>query len=280
MQKKNNVLRMTESAIMIALATVLSEIQIVNMPFGGSVTAFSMLPVIIIAYRYGTKWGLFTGGVYGLFQMLLGMNNLRYGTSFWSVLCIILFDYVVAFGVLGLGGLFRKSIKNQGAALAAGSLLVSVLRYACHFISGWAVWGVWAPEGVPAWQYSISYNATYMVPEAIVTIVGALLISAFLDFTSRDITRRAKQSDAQGERNNAAVAAKMLGLGTVIGGILYDIFAAVNVLFAESEETFVSDETMLTVLAITAVAGVILYVLGEIVQILSDIRAQKTGKDE
>lgn len=277
MQKKNNVLRMTESAIMVALATVLSEIQIVNMPFGGSVTAFSMLPVIIIAYRYGTRWGLFTGGIYGLFQMLLGMNNLRYGTSFWALLCIILFDYIVAFGVLGLGGVFRKKIPNQGIALAAGGLLASVLRYLCHFISGWAVWGVWAPEGMPAWQYSLGYNATYMVPEAIVTIAGALLISLFLDFTSRDITRRSKQA-AAGERSNAAVAAKMLGLGTVIGGILYDIFAAVNVLFVE--EADVPSEMMLKVLAVTAVAGVVLYALGEIVQLLSDLRAQKSGRSE
>lgn len=278
MQKKNNVLRMTESAIMIALAVVLSEIQIVNMPFGGSVTAFSMLPVIIIAYRYSTRWGIFTGGVYGLFQMLLGMNTLRYGTSFWSLLCIILFDYVVAFGVLGLGGVFRKAIPNQGVALASGSLLVSVLRYICHFISGWAVWGVWAPEGMPAWQYSLGYNATYMVPEAIVTIVGALLISLFLDFTSRDITRRAKQAAALSERNNAAVAAKMLGLGTVAGGILYDIFAAVNVLFVA--EADVPSEMMLKVLAVTAIAGVVLYALGEVVQLLSDLRGQKSDTNE
>ena len=278
MQKKSNVLRLTESAIMIALSVVLSEIQIINMPFGGSVTAFSMLPVIIIAYRYGTRWGIFTGGVYGLFQMLLGMNNLRYGTSFWSLLCIILFDYIVAFGVLGLGGVFRKSIPNQGLALASGSLLVSVLRYICHFISGWAVWGIWAPEGMPAWKYSLSYNATYMVPEAIVTVAGALLISLFLDFTSRDITRRSKQAAALSERSNAAVAAKMLGLGTVIGGILYDIFAAVNVLFIE--EADVPSEMMLKVLAVTAVAGVVLYVLGEIVQLLSDLRGQKTGANK
>ena len=237
-----------------------------------------MLPIIIIAYRYGTGWGVFTGGVYGLFQMLLGMNNLRYGTSFWSVLCIILFDYILAFGVLGLGGIFRKTFRNQGLALAAGSLLVSVLRYACHFVSGWAVWGIWAPEGMPAWLYSLGYNASYMVPEAIITILGAVLISLFLDFSSTDITRRAKQSAPQTDRNNAAVAAKMVGLGTVIGGVLYNIFTAANVLFLNDPDAAVPKDSMLKVLAVTAIAGVVLYALGEVVQLLSDLRAQKAAK--
>lgn len=278
MKRKSNVLRLTESAIMVALASVLSEIQIVNMPFGGTVTAFSMLPIIIIAYRYGTRWGLFTGGVYGLFQMLLGMQNLRYGVSFWSVAAIILFDYLVAFSVLGLGGIFRKTIKNQGIALSAGALLASLLRYACHFISGWAVWSVWAPEGTPPWLYSLGYNATYMVPEAIITVVGALLVSVFLDFTSADITRRSKRELPGTERNNAAVAAKMIGLATVIGGVLYDIFASVNVLFVEEAE--VPGGLMLQVIAVTAVVGVVLYALGEIVQLLSDLRAGKSDPGE
>ena len=276
MNRKSNVLRLTESAIMIALATVLSEIKLVDMPMGGSVTAFSMVPIIIIAYRYGTKWGLFTGFVQGLFQMLLGMHNLKSAGSVWAVIAVILFDYLVAFGVLGLGGVFRKSIKSQGLAMAAGSLLVSVLRYACHFISGWAVWGVWAPEGMPAWLYSLEYNATYMVPEAIVTVVGSMLICGFLDFSSRDITRRGKNLDSTYERSNAAVAAKMAGLSVIIGGLFYDIFDAVNVLMVEDAE--VSKESLLAVLAVTVVVGVVLYALGEIVQLLSDLRNSRCGR--
>ena len=68
--------RLTESAIMLAFAAVLSEIKIIHMPYGGSVTAFSMLPLILIAYRYGVKWGLVTSATYGLIQLLLGMDNL------------------------------------------------------------------------------------------------------------------------------------------------------------------------------------------------------------
>ena len=113
---------------MIALATVLSMIKFANLPFGGSVTLCSMLPLVLIAYRYKWKWGLLTGVVYGLVQMVLGANNLSYGTS----------------------------------ALA--------------------VWKMWAPEGQPAWLYSVTYNATYMVPETIVTIVVGVLIALVLDF--------------------------------------------------------------------------------------------------
>ena len=145
---------------MIALATVLSMIKFANLPFGGSVTLCSMLPLVLIAYRYKWKWGLLTGVVYGLVQMVLGANNLSYGTSALAVILIILFDYLVAFG----------------------AFVACALRYICHFISGWAVWKMWAPEGQPAWLYSVTYNATYMVPETIVTIVVGVLIALVLDF--------------------------------------------------------------------------------------------------
>ena len=87
---KNRVLMLTESAAMIAFATVLSIVKIVDMPYGGSVTACSMLPLLIIAYRYGTKWGLLTSFTYGVIQMFLGMDNLTYATSFWAAGAYIL----------------------------------------------------------------------------------------------------------------------------------------------------------------------------------------------
>lgn len=282
-QKRGNVLRMTETAVMIAFATVLSEIKIVNLPFGGTVTAFSMLPLILIAYRYGTRWGLLSGFVYSLLQMMLGMDNLRYGVNFLAVAAIILFDYVVAFTALGLAGLFRDKIKNQGLALAAGVVFVSILRYLCHFVSGWAVWSVWAPEGMPAWLYSLGYNASYMVPECLITAVGAVLISFVLDFSSTDITRRGREADAK-PKNNSAIAAKLAGFGLIAAGVLYDVFAAVNVLMAETE-TEMPKEALLAVLAVCVVAGVLLIAIGEIVQILSDMRQQRengetTGKNQ
>lgn len=183
------ILKLSETAIMVALATVLSLFTIANLPFGGSVTICSMLPIVLIAYRYRWKWGLIAGGVYGLVQMVIGLNNLSYATSFLAAITIILFDYVVAFGTIGFAGIFRdKFRKHQSLELAAGSLLACLLRYICHFVSGWAVWGAWAPEGTPAWLYSITYNASYMIPETIVTIIAAVILGLFIDFRTDKVS--------------------------------------------------------------------------------------------
>ena len=186
---KNKVLMLTESAVMIAFATVLSIVKIVDMPYGGSVTACSMLPLLIIAYRYGTKWGLLTSFTYGVIQMFLGMDNLSYATSFWAAIAIILLDYFVAFVVLGLGGLFRKITKTQGQALCAASVVTGFLRYLCHTISGCTVWAGMALPTKDALIYSLSYNLTYMLPEIIVLATGAVLVSRLLDFSQADIKR-------------------------------------------------------------------------------------------
>ncbi len=186
---KNRVLMLTESAAMIAFATVLSIVKIVDMPYGGSVTACSMLPLLIISYRYGTKWGLLTSFTYGVIQMFLGMDNLTYATSFWAVVAIILFDYLLAFIVLGMGGLFRKFTKTQGQALCTAAVVTGFLRYLCHTVSGCTVWAGMALPTKEALIYSLSYNLTYMLPEIIVLAVGAVLVSRLLDFSQTDIKR-------------------------------------------------------------------------------------------
>lgn len=180
---------LTESAVMIAFATVLSIVKIVDMPYGGSVTACSMLPLLIIAYRYGTKWGLLTSFTYGVIQMFLGMDNLSYATSFLAALAIIFLDYLFAFVVLGLGGVFRKWTKTQGQALCFAAVVTGLLRYACHTISGCTVWAGMALPTKEAFIYSVSYNFAYMLPEIIVLAVGACLISRLLDFSQTDIKR-------------------------------------------------------------------------------------------
>ncbi len=186
---KNRVLMLTESAVMIAFATVLSVIKIVDMPYGGSVTACSMLPLLIIAYRYGTKWGLLTSFTYGVLQMFLGMDNLTYATSFWAAISIVLLDYLLAFVVLGLGGIFRKITKTQGQAICFAAVVTGILRYLCHTVSGCTVWAGMTVPTKDALIYSLSYNLTYMLPEIIVLAVGAGLISRLLDFSQTDIKR-------------------------------------------------------------------------------------------
>ena len=194
MKAKQNAVRLTESAIMLAFATVLSMIKIVQMPHGGSVTAAAMLPMILVAYRYGTAWGLFTGFTASLLQMLLGLNNLSYATDAAAAVAIIAFDYVIAYTVMGLGGLFRR-MKNQSVALALGALLVCALRYGCHVWSGCTVWeGVSVPTAA-ALVYSLGYNAVYMVPETIITVTAAALIGQMVDFSKPEIAPIARPAE-------------------------------------------------------------------------------------
>jgi len=179
--KKKRIFMIAESAIMLALATALSLIAFAPWPAGGSVTVFSMLPILIIAYRYGMKWGFLVGSVYGLIQMMLGMSALSYATNAWAAICIILFDYAVAFGVLGFGGLFRK-LNNQAIGFSLGVIVACVLRFLCHFLTGITVWADYADGIWPVVIYSLTYNGSYMLPELVITtVVGALLMS-FLDF--------------------------------------------------------------------------------------------------
>ena len=132
--------KLVECALLVAVGTVLSLFSVVQMPYGGSVTLASMLPVILIAYRHGLGWGLGSGAVYAVVQQLLGLKNLSYFTTWQSIVAVILLDYMIAFVVTGLGGVFRRVVKQQNLALVYGSILVGVLRYVCHVISGATVW--------------------------------------------------------------------------------------------------------------------------------------------
>lgn len=178
---KKRILKIAESSVMLALATVLSMITFFSLPAGGSVTPFSMLPVLIIAYRYGMKWGFGVGIVYGLIQMMLGLNNLSYATNALAGICIILFDYLVAFGVLGFSGLFR-SMKNQALGFSLGVVVACVLRFLCHFLTGVTVWadytgGIWNTI-----IFSLTYNGSYMLPELVITVAVGAIIMSVLDF--------------------------------------------------------------------------------------------------
>lgn len=208
-------LKITESAIMIALSTILSIATFVEMPFGGSVTILSMLPIIIIAYRHGTSWGLLTGFVYSLMQMLLGLKSFSYVAGFGSVMAVAFLDYIFAFIVLGLGGVFRNVIKNKGLSLAAGALLACVLRYAVHVISGYVVWRDISIPANDAWLYSILYNLSYMLPETILTVVGAYFAGKIFVLDGEQI----KRIPATGELSRGIYAALPVCVAVAISSV-------------------------------------------------------------
>ena len=201
--------RLTESAMLLAVAIVLelvSKMFIPEMPFGGQVTLVSMLPVVLISYRHGVKWGLVAGAGYALIEMVIGAKTVAaafqpgyFGdeTMIVNALIMCVLDYLVAFTVLGLGGAFRDKIQNPGAALCCGSILALALRYASHVASGYILFAGWAEwfftqEGFPAWGlrlveslspgvlgfvYSLVYNGMYMIPEIVLTAIVTVLIA-------------------------------------------------------------------------------------------------------
>ena len=199
--QNNTTLKLCETAIMLAVATVLAEWAVFEIPHGGDVTVFSQVPILIIAYRYGTPWGLVTGFTMGLIQIMFGLDNFSYVSGIGAYLIVIFSDYLVAFGSLGFGGVFKNKFKSQTSALVLGGILASVLRYLCHVFSGLTIWKGYAriqsTSGII--KYAFGYNASYMVPELIVTIIGIVALSKAFDFTKVDLKKQKVTKDENKE---------------------------------------------------------------------------------
>lgn len=183
---------LTECAIMIALACVLSVVTIYTLPQGGSITAFSQVPIIVISYRHGLKWGSFSGFVMSVFQLLSGLSNFSYVKTVGAYIAVAMLDYLLAFTVLGLGGMFKNKIKNQVLAIGLGAGTVSAARFVCHFLSGITVWADYAGGWKNVWVYSFAYNGSYMAVEAAITVIGAALLCTVLDFSRPNLIRKRK----------------------------------------------------------------------------------------
>ena len=171
--------KLVESAILIALGTVMSLFKI-DMPMGGGLTFCSMLPLILLSHRHGWKWGLLCGTVYSLLQLVLGLDNVQYATSAFMAFSIIFLDYIIAYTVIGLSGVFDGVMKNRRAALAVGIAVTFCLRFVCHFITGVWIWdAMWPNElGMASVVYSFVYNGWYMAGELILTEIVAMLLYA------------------------------------------------------------------------------------------------------
>ncbi len=184
--------RLAESALMLALSAVLAKLAVFSLPFGGSVTLFSQVPVILISYRYGVKWGLTTGLAMSVIQLLFGLENFSYVSGIGAFLILALCDYIIAFSALGLGGMFKKKIKNDTISIALGGAVVTAIRFICHFISGATIWGDYA-DGAPVLEYSFKYNGSYMLPELIITVIGLVVVSSIFDLNSVELKTKLKK---------------------------------------------------------------------------------------
>lgn len=171
---------LVESAILIAIASVLNEFVAFKAPwaFGGSVTLGSMLPMVLISWRWGLKQGLFSAFVFALLQMMIGFSNVTYGQTVAQMAAIALLDYILAYTAYGLGGLFRGKLKSRPAELAAGIVLAGALRFTCHFLSGWMIWDALWPndKGLSGAMYSLIYNGGYILPDVFIALTAGLLL--------------------------------------------------------------------------------------------------------
>ncbi len=181
-KRKTNIHALVECALMIAIGTVLALIKIYELPFGGSVTLVSMLPFVLVSFRWGTKWGLLTGFANALLQMLMGFSAPPAGTVL-AFVGVVLLDYVLAFTLLGIAGAFSNLTKKRPLNIALGTAAVCVIRFLCSFFSGVLLWGSyqsyyeWA-NGMSVWLYSLIYNGSYMLPELVITTAAAATLSA------------------------------------------------------------------------------------------------------
>ena len=218
--------KLTECSMMIALSFVLSIIKLAELPYGGSVTMAAMLPMVIVAYRHGIKWGIATAIPNAAIQLLLGLKYFSYFSTWQSLVVLALFDYIIAFAVFGLAGIFRNKIKKQSVSLLCGILLSCILRYFCHVISGATVWAGISIPTAAALVYSIGYNATYMIPDTLVLAVVGVYLGSVMDFR-RDIPIRIKtESIALAESLCYVGAGLALVIGTVVDTVL--IFPALQ----------------------------------------------------
>jgi thiamine transporter len=178
-EKKSNTKILTESAMCVALAVVLSVLSFfLHMPWGGSVTPAATLPIIVVSLRHGVKWGVLAALAYSLTQLLLGFSNLMAipARTLGSMVICALLDYILAYTLVGLAGGIARRFSKRALGLAVAILATGLGRYLCSVISGVAIWGEYAWEGWNVLPYSLAYNAIWCGPDVAITLVVGLLL--------------------------------------------------------------------------------------------------------
>lgn len=160
---------MAEIGVAVALAVVLNFVKLWQMPQGGSIS-LEMLPILMIAFRWGAGAGIFSGLAYGLIQLMFGAYIIHP--------IQLIMDYPLPYMMLGIAGYFniRKdgavdAVKVFAAVLAAGGA-----RLITHILSGVIFFASYAPEGQNVWLYSTVYNASFLIPSLIINYIIILIL--------------------------------------------------------------------------------------------------------
>lgn len=160
------------AGITLAMSFGLSYIKLFELPQGGSVTLFSLLPIMIFASLYGTKKGVFVCLIYGVLQAIQDPWIIHPAQFF--------LDYPIAFACIGLSGIFanaKRLEKLPQVAFVSGGVLAGVLRFVCHVLSGVFAFSAYA-KGVNPWAYSLAYNSFVFVDIALTLVVGVIVFSS------------------------------------------------------------------------------------------------------
>ena len=171
MQKQWNTRIMVEIAVAAALSLILGMLRLYRMPQGGGIT-LEMVPIFVVTFRHGFRSGAWVGLIVGLLKLLLDpivIHPLQ-----------LVMDYPLPYAVLGIAGLFAK---RPSLGVATGT----AARFVVHVVAGVAFWGTYAPAGMNPWVYSLGYNLSYLVPNAILAVIVIILLrkTPLLDSSSK-----------------------------------------------------------------------------------------------
>lgn len=168
--------KLVEAALMVALAFVLSMIPFFKMPWGGTVTLFSTLPIIVMSLRHDTKWAVATAALYGFTQTLQGLDSVVAAKTLPAMVGCVLLDYMLAYTAVGFTGLIARKFSNHTVGVTVGVISTGLLRLLFSFLSGILIWGAYAPEGTPVWIYSLLYNANWCLVDVGIVLLATLLL--------------------------------------------------------------------------------------------------------
>ncbi len=173
--------KLTVTSLLISMSLILSRVEIsVFFSSGGSVTLFSCVPLIMISFKYGYKWGVVSCGSFGLIHLIT--TNFRFqGLNLFSVIFSIVLDYIVSYSMIGLSSVFKFKFKFcLKHSLAIGVIFSFFLRLLTHVISGFLIFQPMFKSFVQTIIYVIIYNVAYIVPEMMITLVGVFVIKKLI----------------------------------------------------------------------------------------------------